>query len=111
MGHEHVEDRLVYKQVPMLDDEALTIDPQWKKTPLDWDREARDIFGNVRKWEKHIRELFRLTGHVNRSRRNFRLIRDWNNGRPWWVLFHTSIDDHYLSQGRMKDRVATDSLS
>jgi hypothetical protein len=78
---EHIEDRLVNKQIALLDDEFAVNHPHTLRGVYDWANEYKE-----KGFEDTEIYLYKILGDIaltNRQRRNFRLIRDWTGGRPW----------------------------
>jgi hypothetical protein len=76
---EHVEDTLMDKQVTMYDEDNMT---QGSRDPRPYVR-ALDLPNT---YELRAYKLLEDTALINRQRRNFRLLRDWQQKRPWYVL-------------------------
>ncbi|KAF8858039.1 hypothetical protein BDZ45DRAFT_802887 [Acephala macrosclerotiorum] len=76
---EHVDDKLINKQISLLDEENVVEGPH-TVDQLDGLYE-----GN---YESTISRILQDISFVNRQRRNFRLFKDWNPGhRPWRQMF------------------------
>lgn len=73
---DHIDDKLVNKQISMFDEEDLILRPEaWQ--PDDLNRLAT-------KEEPRLRTLLHDMAFVNRQRRYWRLFKDWNPAhRPW----------------------------
>ena len=78
---EHAEDKLINKQFSVLDEGGLA--KSGIKSMLtqyyNWIRNADPDHGRENDPYKMIEEI----SLINRSRRNFRLLRDWTDKRPW----------------------------
>lgn len=76
---EHVEDILIDKQVTLYDEDNMA----------QGSRDQRVAIGNLdlpTSYEEKTYKVLEETALVNRQRRNFRLLRDWQQKRPWHVL-------------------------
>ncbi|KUJ12443.1 uncharacterized protein LY89DRAFT_207546 [Mollisia scopiformis] len=75
---EHVEDKLITKQISVIDEENVA------RGPFSMDR-AEAIREKI---EPSILKMMQDISSINRQRRNHRLFRDWHMGhRPWIKLF------------------------
>ena len=77
---EHVEDKLISKQIIPMDELAII---QQSYTPENIMQGYADIQGEASRLDILIHALSRDVAFVNRQRRNFRLMRDWSGLRPW----------------------------
>ena len=87
---EHVEDKLIAKQVIPFDEMSMLSGPG---APRVWVYLFMDLLldeelnGFTKKFESKVYKLIRTiiphTSIVNRQRRNFRMLRDWIGGRAW----------------------------
>jgi hypothetical protein len=77
---EHVEDRLINKQVSLKDESSFVRTTDMFNSVMESaDNRDREIYPDL-----FIYEILGDIALVNRQRRNFRLIRDWSSrGRPW----------------------------
>jgi hypothetical protein len=76
---EHIEDTLIDKQVTMYDEDNMA----------QGSRDARPYVRTLDlpdSYELRTYKLLEDTALINRQRRNFRLLRDWQQKRPWYVL-------------------------
>jgi len=88
---EHVEDKLFTKQILAFNEEVgLTTGIYLDAGGVDkYTVEDNWFFpyGPGRLFEDFALEICKSFSLVNRQRRNFRLLRDWIGGRPWYVTF------------------------
>ncbi|KAE9380728.1 hypothetical protein N431DRAFT_135039 [Stipitochalara longipes BDJ] len=96
---EHVEDKLINKQVSFFDVDNLAMnisgDPS---TYFSWlvNPQGRTAFNDV--LENKIYKIIEEASLVNRTRRNFRLLRDWQDRRPWTQIIQLwRLQRTYLS--------------
>lgn len=74
MSVEHIDDKLMTKQVSILDEEDISRF-DWSVPCLEASRQTGEII---------VSRLLSDMGLVNRQRRNWRLFKDWQPGhRPW----------------------------
>jgi hypothetical protein len=73
---EHVEDKLINKQVSLLDEENLAQSQNGDPTSNFFEEISNPSVGQIYK-------MIEETSLINRTRRNFRLLRDWQKKRPW----------------------------
>lgn len=73
---EHVEDKLINKQVSLLDEENLAQSQNGGPTSNFLEEISNPSVDQIYK-------MIEETSLVNRTRRNFRLLRDWQKKRPW----------------------------
>jgi hypothetical protein len=73
---EHVEDKLINKQVSLLDEENLAQSQNGDPTSNFFEEISNPSVDQIYK-------MIEETSLVNRTRRNFRLLRDWQKKRPW----------------------------
>jgi len=77
---EHAEDKLINKQFPLLDENNLT------KSEIGSFKQFLPCIlteNPDNKQENNAYTLLSEISLINRSRRNFRLLRDWTGKRPW----------------------------
>jgi hypothetical protein len=79
---DHLEDLHISMRVAVLDEIRIS------RTPEDYNLQEAirqlDTPGTfLHDVEEYAYKLLGDTAAMNRQRRNFRLIRDWNKGRPW----------------------------
>jgi hypothetical protein len=80
LATEHVEDMLINKQISTFDEENFA---QTSYAPHYHFHHLNDpvyFYSKVESWTYKVLEE---TALVNRQRRNFRLLRDWQKKRPW----------------------------
>ncbi|KAF4637207.1 hypothetical protein G7Y89_g870 [Cudoniella acicularis] len=78
---EHVEDKLIDKQVCLVDEPELQR-TSGERGYLWLDGWLDDSF-TVLNLERLVYSIFLKTNFINRQRRNFRLLREWSSYRPW----------------------------
>jgi hypothetical protein len=71
-----VEDKLINKQVSLLDEENLAQSQNGDPTSNFIEEISNPSVDQIYK-------MIEETSLVNRTRRNFRLLRDWQKKRPW----------------------------
>jgi virulence-associated protein VagC len=73
---EHVDDKLMNKQVSVFEEEDIVLHPQPEKTD--------DLSAQIDEFEPRFFGVLHDIAFVNRQRRIWRLFKDWNPGhRPW----------------------------
>lgn len=83
LTHEHVEDRLINKQIIPHDELDIVQGPQYDARTLDNSFEETKGCPSGIFLENFIHKVAEGISHVNRQRRNFRLMREWIKHRPW----------------------------
>ncbi|KAJ5040911.1 uncharacterized protein L3040_005470 [Drepanopeziza brunnea f. sp. 'multigermtubi'] len=100
---EHYEDKLINKQVSVLDESRIT-EEEWLRS---WSIE-RDFIdqlkpgGTLAEQERYVYKVLGDMSLVNRHRRNFRLLRDWAvNMRPWKQIYqlYSENDAPWVKEG------------
>lgn len=84
LSQEHIEDRLIHKQIVPFDELDMTGGPDYGA--LDIDSAFQEEDGKVATGillENFIYKIAPAISLVNRQRRNFRLLREWIEERPW----------------------------
>lgn len=81
LSQEHIEDRLINKQVVTMDERDLAHGPNWDSLGLNNSFSGEDTRATL--VEKFIYKILPSISMVNRQRRNFRLMREWLRERAW----------------------------
>jgi hypothetical protein len=83
LTHEHIEDRLINKQIVPYDELEIAQGPEYNA----FDIESSFMEGEQNPCGVFLENfIYKITAGislVNRQRRNFRLMRDWVKHRPW----------------------------
>jgi hypothetical protein len=77
---EHVEDKLINKQVVPYDELSIINGPEY--SPLNVEASFNESGSGVR-FDTFIHQVTKGISLVNRQKRNFRLMREWLRDRPW----------------------------
>ena len=83
LTHEHVEDRLINKQIVPHDELDIVQGPEYDLRALDNSFDGSKENPSGIHLENFIHKVAGSISLVNRQRRNFRLIREWIKHRPW----------------------------
>lgn len=79
---DHLEDMHASKRVAVLDEVRISRNPEdYNLQEVIRQLDTPGTFLND--VEEYAYKVLGDTAAMNRQRRNFRVIRDWNNGRPW----------------------------
>lgn len=84
LAQEHIEDRLIHKQIVPFDELDITGGPQYSAYDIDdaFDEQDGQVATGI--WlENFIYKIAPAISLVNRQRRNYRLLRDWIEERSW----------------------------
>lgn len=83
LAKEHIEDTLIDKQISALDEtRAMPLGQHHRYTPRFMQHRLNEG-GDLDRTNKFVGVVSRDMGIVNRHRRNWRVMRDWVNRRPW----------------------------
>ncbi|PBP20954.1 hypothetical protein BUE80_DR008241 [Diplocarpon rosae] len=80
---EHYEDKLISKQVSIIDEQRTAISQRWLPN---WSIEFFNSFDSGSRFGDQHKMVYKTLNDmslVNRHRRGFRLLRDWVGRRPW----------------------------
>lgn len=88
---EHVEDKLINKQITAFDERVMvgagrdTLTSDTHPATIESMLQSYDPGRWGTRTGERIQKLLAAISHVNRQRRNFRLLREWLHHRPWQV--------------------------
>ena len=82
LTHEHVEDKLINKQIIPFDELNMADGPEYSALDIQSTFEPDSPSGGLL-LENFIHKITEGISLVNRQRRNFRQLRDWLRHRPW----------------------------
>ena len=83
LADEHVEDRLIDKQVVPFDELDITQGPEYNAYDINESYIGGAEGPSGAYLENFIYKILPGISLVNRQRRNFRLMREWIKDRPW----------------------------
>jgi hypothetical protein len=95
---EHVEDKLINKQIVVFDEQYVMNASRGNLTPNAMPTSIRNMVLNhdeghfASKFMDRTYRLLADMSHLNRQRRNFRLMRGWIHRRPWQVSSHSPVN-------------------